>query len=418
MAFDPTPEIKDLTWPEWMAWAMTVWGGGARVAGRGKAHVEAFDYDSWPTRIHAMWLCTMGLSNDPKVSRVNTQGKFYARAKTSMGRIYAGLQLGDSFTAFCAAAAIPRVVENYAIARKDARGFQYDSFDGARVEAAIASWPDIRDRHPPEPRDFAPATTQGGAETTTTATHASQPVVLVGSRRLVPVVRNRLQWTEAKTAGAGTLVASDASLIAAREDDRLRIARLNRVTGESAEWERALDLSRLGAGAVLAVGGAGRADVAFVWASPKGTFLYVARHAESSLEVVDTLASRQAEGAVMSGSRVLLHGATRDGSGECPAFPDLKVSSLVAAAAGGAVVVLAHGLDANDGWSAWVERDGRLRYQVDSGATLRLDLPGGGPPHVVDSRDRVVPLSPQPMRSRPFEHWTSPLLGMERHLRR
>jgi Caspase domain len=227
-------------------------------------------------------------------------------------------------------------------------------------------------------------------------------------RLLVSKISNGgLRLNLGSKADPGIVVAADASFLVRHETDQARVARVNRVTGAVAEWKSTIDLTNLDAGEVLAVGAAGPSDLAFVWAASQGTDLFLARHPGGAPEHIVRLSDKCASSAVLHQSRVLLSLPAQDGtSHECPSFPDIDVTSMVAASAGGRTLVLAIGLDADGHAGAWIEFDGRKRARVaEADAFLERALGSRNPPVVVTSAGQVLELSPEPDDGPPYDNW-------------
>ncbi len=225
------------------------------------------------------------------------------------------------------------------------------------------------------------------------------------------VVRRKLQLTDTATRSEYGLVSTDGAFIAARDGVTLRVARLNRASGRTAEWQQPLDLAELGDGDLLAIDSLGRADIAFIWAGESGTAIYRGRRDGSIVDVVQRLSTDRASAAVLNRVRAMLSFPDSDrAGGDCAAFPELGVTSLQAALAQGQLIVLAVGMDRDGRSSAWVEVNGRHRQEMDSEVALELHLGTLTTPRLVASDGAPVELSPARRATMPFEHWVSPHL--------
>ena len=230
---------------------------------------------------------------------------------------------------------------------------------------------------------------------------------------LGPVIRwNRLSLETPKNGEIRHLTATSGALIAAQDGQQLRVASVNRVTGRTAEWHTTIGLAPLGPGTVLAIDTAGSVDVAFVWAGENGTDIYRGRRSDSSLEHVRKLAAEHASAAVLHGVRALFAVPnSRSNLGECPAFPELAVTSMVAACANGVLLVLACGVSQGGQQSSWVERSGRVRQQVSPGSAIELHLSSREPPSLVAASGTPVDWSSDVLAVTAYEHWSSPIIS-------
>lgn len=230
-----------------------------------------------------------------------------------------------------------------------------------------------------------------------------------GNHRFPQVSQSKLSL--GATRGSG-LVGTGGSAIGVREGNALRVARVNRVSGRTAEWMSPLDLPELGQGSVLAIDGCGPADIVFVWASDTGTAIYRGDREGGSGELVQRLDDKCASAAVLHGVRALLSfpdSTPADGM-TCEAFPELILTSVVGAASNGRLVVLAVGEDRDEQESAWIEVDGRYRQIVPAGAILELPLGTRSFPILRGADGSVIEVSPRPTSAQPYEHWASPFL--------
>jgi hypothetical protein len=138
--FDPPPSVVALSFAEFMSWAMTVWGGGKLVDSRADQAKDGWDYGTHPSRAHAKWLCSMGITNAQRVVDVDSRSPFHNKAEASISKLYAGKALGEAFAAFCAAASIPVEVQAYVEENRDR--FSYKApFNKDRVTTALQEWP-------------------------------------------------------------------------------------------------------------------------------------------------------------------------------------------------------------------------------------------------------------------------------------
>lgn len=437
---------------ELLAWAMTVWGrseGGLLPIVRGSASrrdttvtfkkddltIGTVEFGDHPSDVHAQWFLRIGMLTaygtlgpfDRKAEKVPTHSKMAKyKSASSASDWYRGEGLGTKyFGFFCDAVGIPQEVEIYL--RQRYRTFDFASrpkrfkriaFDQDRVAGAIeASEENFVREHPRAERLKYPLT---DAQEEVTAPERGNELVndrlrvsRVGEStpRVVTLSRDGIvRLKPGHTSHSAAVLAADGSFVTIRDSDALQVIRVNRVTTQTARWSRNADLRALGEGEVLAVGAAGRCDLAFVWASPSGTHLCRTRHPGGTARSVAQLSAEPANSAVLVRGRVLLALPTSDRAFyECDAFPGLHVASLVGASANGRTVVMAIGQDIGGRACTWVELDGQTRTQIDgTDSYLQLTLGSRRTPVVVADSGQVLDLSPGEQDSSAYSRWIRP----------